>query len=150
MRLGWQCPTCFAELGDKSHAKTLTCPFCGSLLIVDPEKKKFYLAKNEQGWYYFPKKYLGGNSGYLKFGEHEEYYRYSDGKWYLIRGEKEYIFEGETCDCEGKKEEEGEINYIWGDLPLIAIPGMLIEIHQCEEGVCIKSSKGNYFFRGIR
>ncbi len=150
MRLGWQCPTCFAELGDKTHARVLTCPFCGSLLIVDKKKKKFYLAKKDRGWYFFPKKYLGENTGYLRFGEHEEYYNYKNGEWYLIKGNKKYKLEKEFCECNGKVIEKGEINYIWGELPILAIPEMELQTIECNEGICKKSSKGEYFFISIQ
>ncbi len=132
MRLDWQCPTCFAELGDKSHAKMLTCPYCGSLLIVDAEKKKFYRVPRGKGWYYFSKVNV---PGYIQFGEHREIYTYRQGKWFLIRQDGIYILISESENCDAEVVEEGKVTYIWGELPFVAPPESVLKTAICKNGL---------------
>ncbi len=149
MRLGWQCPTCFAELGNREHAKVITCPFCGSLLVVDTSKKKFYLVKNENSWYYFPKKYIGSNSGYLKFGEHEIYFSRINEKWMAEFQGVKYGMDEETCATCENGEFVGDVEYIWGELPILALPKMKIQMCIENDELCIIGSRGSYLFRKV-
>ncbi len=150
MRLDWQCPTCFAELGDKSHARMLTCPYCGSLLIVKSDKKEFYLVKKDVGWYFFKKKDICDFSGYLKFGGHEEYYRYENGEWYLKKDNDLYILTSKI-DCKGASLiDEGKVEYIWGELPVIAPPRSVIRDFKDENFLCREVSGKIYIFKKIK
>jgi len=123
MRLPWQCPTCYAELGDKSYAEMLTCPYCGTLLIVDAYHKKFLRVPKNGGWYYFSEI---NSPGYIKFGEYEEHYRYYQGKWYLLKDGILYELKGESR-YKGYIIEEGKVTYIWGEIPFIAPPGIVLK-----------------------
>jgi len=147
MRLSWQCPTCFAELGDKSHAKLSVCPYCGSLLVVDKARKKFYLAKHESGWYFFRKKYIGSYDGYAKLSDMELYFSYRDGVWSATIDGREYRIE-ELDKCESY-EERVELEELWGDVPILLMPGMEIMI-KISERICIKSSRGAYALEPIQ
>ena len=126
MRLPWQCPTCYAELGDKSYAKMLTCPYCGSLLIVNAKDKKFYRVPKENGWYYFSKV---NSPGYIRFGNYEEHYKYdkNNKKWYLLKNGEVYELKGELENLDGKIMEEGKVDYIWGEFPFVAPPGSVLK-----------------------
>ena len=127
MRLPWQCPTCYAEIGDKRHAKMLTCPYCGSLLIVHKDMK-FLRVPKESGWYYFPR----GEEGEIVYGEHRERYVYRD-TWYLIKnGEVYRMEEGED---EGEILDEGEVSYLWGEFPFVAPPGSVVKSLAVENGI---------------
>ncbi len=149
MRLDWQCPVCFAELGDKSHARMLTCPYCGSLLIVKPRKKEFYLVKRKIGWYYFKKKEIGNFSGYLKYGEHEEYYKFRNGEWYLKKNDWTYRLIGErNCDIFSPLE-EGKVEYIWGELPIVAPPESIMKNFGNGNTLCKSVSGKTYLFEKI-
>ncbi len=128
MRLPWQCPTCYAELGDRSHAQMLTCPYCGSLLIVDSSHRKFLRVPKDGRWYYFPR----GEEGLIVYGDFKERYIFRD-RWYLIRDEI-YVLEGETDDG-GKVLEEGEVNYLWGEFPFVAPPGSVVRTLEHPEGL---------------
>jgi len=123
MRLTWQCPTCYAQLGDRSYARMLTCPYCGSLLIVNPEEKKFYRVPKGKGWYYFSKI---DSPGYIKFGEYEEHYKYERESWYLLKDGDIYQLQGEF-PLEGEIMEEGEVSFIWGEIPFVAPPGSILK-----------------------
>ena len=123
MRLPCQCPTCYAELEDKSYAKMLTCPYCGSLLIVDAKHKKFYRVPKENGWYYFSKV---NSPGYIRFGDYEEHYKY-DKKWYLLKNGEVYELKEELENFEGKIIEEGKVEYIWGEFPFVAPPRSMLK-----------------------
>ncbi len=147
MRLNWQCPICYAEIGDKSHAEMITCPYCGTLLIVDKEKKKFYPVKRERGWHYFPKIFLRGYDGYIKLGDEEFFFRFTSGKWYLHRGNEIYEPVDEKMNCIYNV--EASIEGVWGDIPLLATPEQKIFIGFCEGGMGIKTSKGEYVFMKI-
>ena len=142
MRLPWQCPTCYAELGDKKYAKMLTCPYCGSLLIVNPSKKGFYRVPKEKGWYYFSKI---SPYGYIRFGEFEEYYRYLNGKWYLLKNFSLYVL-SEEKDKIMEIIEEGEVNYIWGELPIVAPPESVLKTAKNDKGLVKISSREKLFF----
>ncbi len=149
MRFPWQCPTCFAQLDDKHLAKVVVCPYCGSLLVVDSEKKKFYLAKHENGWYYFTKVPLGERTGYLRFADHEIFFILDGEKWLICYDGKigEMIEEvpPESENCEGVRK-DGEVQHIWGDLPILALPGMIIEMCENHDKIVLKSSRGAYIF----
>ncbi len=123
MRKPWQCPTCYAELGDKRFAKMLTCPYCGSLLIVDQARKKFLRVNAEKGWVWFKKM---DYYGIIVTDDGEERYFYSHNNWYLV-------FQGDTyslSSCEKFQEipldeknvSESRVLYIWGEFPFIAPP----------------------------
>ncbi len=124
MRLPWQCPTCYAELGDRSYAKMLTCPYCGSLLIVNAKEKKFFRVPKEGSWYYFSKV---NSPGYIRFGNYEEHYKYQNGKWYLLKGRDLYVMDNKSMDLKGDIIEEGEVNYVWGEFPFVAPPGSILK-----------------------
>ncbi len=124
MRLPWQCPTCYAELGDKSYAKMLTCPYCGSLLIVNGKNKKFFRVPRGRGWYYFSKIPM---PGYIKFGEYEEAYVYKEEKWFLVRDDGVYEMQGIAHEFEGKMVEVGKVKYIWGEIPFVAPPESVVK-----------------------
>ena len=148
MRLKWQCPTCFAELGDKSYAKMSVCPYCGSLLIVDKERKKFYLAKHESGWYFFRKKYIGEYAGYVKLSDMEIYFLSKDGAWSAtIEGKKYKIIEIENC--KQPELESMELEEIWGDVPILLMPNMDIKMKKSER-ICISTSRGAYALEPIQ
>ncbi len=145
MRFPWQCPTCAAQLDNSIGAKMLTCPFCGSLLIADMEREKFYLVKNENSWYYFPKKYLHGNTGYIGYENGEEYYLY-DGEWFLTQEER-YRLIDENADCSGFEEISRDVvNYIWGSLPIIAPPGTEVITLKKDNLLCKRTKKHSYLF----
>ena len=143
MRLEWQCPICYAQIGDKSYARMITCPFCGTLLIVDSEKMKFYPVKKEKGWYYFPKVYLRGYDGYLKLDDMELFFKYSDGKWILHIDDGNYEMRDMDLNCDHA---EMNVEHVWGDLPLIATPEQRISLGRCPDGVVLRTSKGKYAF----
>jgi len=133
MRLPWQCPTCYAELGDKSYARMLTCPYCGSLLLVDSENRKFLrVPKKDGSWYYFPKV---SSPGYLKFGDYEEHYFYYNKKWYLLKEGKLYIMNKELQKKDYPVDEIGIVDRIWGEFPFVAPPGSRVKTAYCEEGL---------------
>ncbi len=143
MRLGWQCPTCFAELGDKSDSAMCVCPFCGSLLIVDKEKEKFYLAKKDNGWYFFRKKYLGDNDGYAKLSTMEILFRRENGLWTAeIEGER-YMIGQSSEDCGEESSKIVRVEELWGDIPILLMPGMEIRI-SCGDKIKICTSRGSY------
>lgn len=146
MRLPWQCPTCYAELGDKRYAKMLTCPYCGSLLIVNPSKKGFYRVPKERGWYYFSRI---SPYGYIKFGQFEEYYRYFNGRWYMLKDDRVYILTEEKSEIM-EITEEGKVSYIWGELPILAPPESILKTGITEKGVVKISSQGSIFFFDCR
>lgn len=129
MRLPWQCPTCYAELGDRSYAKMLTCPYCGSLLIVEREKRKFLRVPKDSLWHYFPK----GEEGLVIYGEHSERYLHLD-HWLLVKDGNVYRMVGETNE-EGEKVDEGEVVYLWGEFPFVAPPGSKISTEKIEGGL---------------
>ncbi len=144
MRLEWQCPTCYAELGDRSYARMLTCPYCGSLLIVNSEKKKFFRVPKDGGWYYFSKV---ESPGYIRYGRYEEHYAYVD-KWYLLKNGEIYAMDdSQTIDFEDcKMLDEGEVKYIWGELPFIAPPKSVIKTAICENGLMKIFPRERIFF----
>ncbi len=130
MRLPWQCPTCYAELGDKSYAAMLTCPYCGSLLIVNSKDKKFYRVPKDRGWYYFSKK---DSPGYIKFGDFEEHYRYFEGRWYLLKENELYEMKSRVRESCESIVEEGKVEYLWGEFPFVAPPQSVIKTAICDD-----------------
>jgi DNA-directed RNA polymerase subunit RPC12/RpoP len=133
MRLPWQCPTCYAELGDKSYAKMLTCPYCGSLLLVDHKNKKFLRVPKKNGsWHYFSKV---PSPGYIKFGEYEEHYFHYRENWYLLKEEQLYIMDKEIPKKGYAIEERGVVEYIWGEFPFVAPPGSEIMTAYFKDGI---------------
>ncbi len=149
MRFSWQCPTCAAQIGNETHARMLTCPFCGSLLIADEEKKKFYLVKNEDSWYFFPKKYLGDNTGYIRCENGEEYYLHENGKWYLLHEGDRYLLTGEQDCKEGEKHYEDKVVELWGALPIVAPPGTVVKTTISDEIICKRTKKSIYVFEKV-
>ena len=148
MRLKWQCPICYAQLNVLPEARMLTCPYCGALLRVG-NRANFYLIKKEVGWYYFPQKDITEFSGYIKYGENEEYYRYSRGKWYLIKDDRAYemiIDENIKCDSLPFLG-EGKMEYMWGQIPVLAPPGSLIRNYGNDKTICKSISDKIYIFR---
>ncbi len=145
MRLAWQCPTCYAELGDKSYAKMLTCPYCGSLLIVNAKDKKFYRVPKGSGWYYFRKV---NSPGYIRFGNYEEHYKYdkNDKKWYLFKNGKVYELSGKLKSFGEKIVEEGEVNCVWGEFPFVAPPGSVLKTAMEENKIIRISSRAILIF----
>ena len=149
MRFPWQCPTCYAQLDEKSRAKVSVCPYCGSVLVVDAEKKKFYLAKRKDGkWYYFPRVDIGERTGYLKFGNTELFFLLDEDEWYLCMDGALYHLEGEG-NCMATGVYPGEVERIWGDIPILALPDMRIEMETCTEGILLKTSRDSAFFRRV-
>ena len=144
MRLQWQCPTCYAELGDRSYAGMLTCPYCGSLLIVNSKEKKFFRVPKDGGWYFFSKI---NSPGYIKYGNYEEHYAYVN-RWYLLKDgsiyAKDYSPERKIGKCEIL--DEGKVEYIWGELPFVAPPKSVIKTAICEDGLMKIFPKGSIFF----
>ncbi len=139
MRKPWQCPTCYAELGDKGYAKMLTCPYCGSLLIVDRKRKKFLRVNAEKGWVWFKKM---DHYGTIVTDNGEERYFYAHNSWYLV-------FQGDTysiCLCEKfqdrnfneKDASESRVLYIWGEFPFIAPPNSKIKTIKLEDALIKK------------
>ncbi len=147
MRLKWQCPICYAEIGDKGHAEMITCPYCGTLLIVDSENKKFYPVKRGRGWHYFPKVYLRGYDGHIKLGGEEFFFRYTSEKWYLHLGNEIYELVNKKMNCIYNV--ETSIGAVWGDIPLLATPEQKIFLGFCEGGLAIKTGKKEYRFMKI-
>ncbi len=149
MRFPWQCPTCYAQLDDKSRAKVSVCPYCGSVLVVDAEKKKFYPAKRRDGrWYYFPRVNIGERTGYLKFGNTELFFLLDEDEWYIcMDGSLYHLEEGE--ECKSTSVYSADVGHIWGDIPILALPEMQVEMNICEEGILLKTSKDHAFFRRV-
>ncbi|NPA75913.1 MAG: hypothetical protein GXO25_07545 [Euryarchaeota archaeon] len=145
MRFEWQCPTCAAQIGNEKNASMLTCPFCGSLLISDFEQNKFYLVKKENGWYFFPKKYIGEHDGYIKYGEEEDYYTYREDAWYVIHRGIWYKLVNEDVEID-TKECRGEVKEIWGALPIVAPPGTELKVFKEERTLRITTKKKVYVF----
>ncbi|ADD08747.1 zinc ribbon domain-containing protein [Candidatus Aciduliprofundum boonei] len=145
MRLAWQCPTCYAELGDKSYAKMLTCPYCGSLLIVNAKDKKFYRVPKENGWYYFRK---ANSPGYIRFGNYEEHYKYdkNDKKWYLLKNGKVFELSGKLKSFGKSIVEEGEVSYVWGEFPFVAPPKSTLKTAIEEDKIIKISSRAILLF----
>ena len=147
MRLDWQCPICFAQIGDKSHAKMTTCPFCGTLLIVDSQRKKFYPVKKEKGWHYFPHIYLKGHDGILRLKNHDLFFKYVNGEWHLHFENEIYKLVDQLEECRNGEEED--VVGIWGDLPVIVTPEQKVSIGYWKGGICLKISNESYTFMKI-
>lgn len=147
MRLEWQCPICYAQIGDKSHARMVTCPFCGTLLIVDSKNKKFYPVKKGRGWYYFPRIYLKGYDGIVKLGDSDLLFKYVNGQWHLHFGNGIYNLVNRQEEC--KYGDEKDVVEIWGDISMIIVPEQSVKIGYWREGICVKTSKESYTFLKI-
>ncbi len=107
------CPTCFAPLYPRKTTKVMTCKYCGSLLIL--RNGRGYTVKKDDGWYWFSSQKLReGISGIVITDKHTVEF-----------GENGEIYVDGSAEI---PENLGIVKYIWGEIPVMAVPGKVLEI----------------------
>ena len=107
------CPSCFAPLYPRKTTKVMTCRYCGTLLVI--REGKGHKVKKGDVWYWFSSTELrDGVIGVVKTSEHTVEFA-EDGKMIVDGTEK-------------NSGEFGVVEYIWGEVPVMAVPKKILEI----------------------